>query len=82
MIRTQIQLDERQAAALRQMAVLRKVSMAELVRRAVDEYTASPTEGNIDAKRKAALAAAGRFRSGVTDLGSRHDEHLGEAFRR
>jgi hypothetical protein len=31
-------------------------------------------------RRKRAIAAAGRFRSGVTDLSTRHDEYLEEAY--
>jgi hypothetical protein len=31
-------------------------------------------------RRKRAIAAAGRFRSGVTDLSTHHDEYLAEAF--
>ena len=36
MVRTQIQLSERQAAALKKLAATKHVSIAELIRRAVD----------------------------------------------
>jgi hypothetical protein len=43
-------------------------AMAELIRRAVDIFTASPDTGNIQDLRQLALAATGKFRSGKHDL--------------
>lgn len=83
MVRTQIQLEEQQAAMLRRAAAERHVSVAELIRRSVDLYLSSavcPTSR--EEQRERAIGAAGRFRSGVTDLGEAHDRYLAEAFRR
>ena len=74
MIRTQIQLTERQARALRQLATSEGLSMAELIRRAVDRVLAEPGD---EMRRGRALAAVGKFRSGRGDVARRHDEYLG-----
>ncbi len=75
MIRTQIQLTERQARALRQLATSEGLSMAELIRRAVDRVLAEPGD---EMRRERALAAVGKFRSGRGDVARRHDEYLEE----
>lgn len=80
MVRTQIQLPEEQLATLKRLAALQHTSMAELIRRAVAAFTASPEAGNIRERRQRALAAAGRFRSGSKDLAQRHDDYLAEAY--
>jgi hypothetical protein len=57
------------------------VSMAELIRRAVDLFTASTNADNLQERRQRALAAAGRFHSGHEDIAARHDDYLAEAFK-
>ena len=80
MVRTQIQLPEQQVALLKRLAVQQHVSMAELIRRAVDLLTLSPDAANVKERKERAIAAAGRFHSGRGDLAARHDEYLAEAF--
>jgi hypothetical protein len=82
MVRTQIQLEERQVADLKRIAIRKHVSMAEVIRLAVDRYTASPEAGNLAERKARALAAAGKFRSGVGDISTRHDDYLAEAYRK
>ena len=79
MVRTQIQLTEAQARALKEMAVYRKTSMADLVREAVDQLlsAAGPSQQEL---RVRARSAAGRFRSGLPDLATNHDRYLAEAY--
>lgn len=80
MVRTQIQLTEEQAARLRRLAAHRGVSMAEIVREAVERYmqqTGAADEGELDAR---ALAVIGRFASGQQSVSVDHDLHLDEAF--
>ena len=77
MIRTQIQLTEDQAARLKRVAATRGVSMATLIREAVER---SFQEEDATLRRDRAIAAIGGFRSGYTDVSVRHDEHLVEAF--
>lgn len=81
MIRTQIQLAEQQVSILKQLAARQHTSMAELIRRAVDLFTASPAAENIQERRQRALAAAGQFHSGCSDLAARHDDYLAESYK-
>jgi len=83
MVRTQIQLEEEQAALLRRAAADSHVSVAEIIRRSVNLYlSATPRPVSREEQKRRAIGAAGRFRSGVTDLGEAHDRYLEEAFRR
>ncbi|KFZ44964.1 hypothetical protein KD27_02315 [Smithella sp. D17] len=80
MVRTQIQLPEKQVAFLKKMAVAQHVSMAEIIRQSVDFFAKAKKEGDDEQRRKRAMAAAGRFRSGVNDLAVSHDSYLTEIF--
>jgi predicted transcriptional regulator len=82
MVRTQIQLTEEQAKTLRKLASSRHLSIAELIRRAVDHLIKSNTVVDTGERRKRAIDAAGRFGSGVSDVSTAHDKHLVEAFQR
>ena len=79
MVRTQVQFTEEQIEALRARASREEVSVAELVRQAVEAWIA--TEASWADTRRRALAVAGRFRSGQNDVARRHDDYLSEAFR-
>jgi hypothetical protein len=79
MVRTQIQLTEEQAKALKSLAAARQVSIAELIRQGVDTILRSNTGIDSDEKRRRAIAAAGRFRSGKRDISGKHDKYLAEA---
>jgi Ribbon-helix-helix protein, copG family len=81
MVRTQIQLSETQVAALKQLSALHHTSMAELIRRAVDLFTSAPETGAFIEQKQRALNAAGKFHSGISDVSTRHDEYLTEAFK-
>lgn len=81
MIRTQIQLPESQVALLKQLAVQQHVSMAELIRKAIDLFTRSPEAGGLQETRRRAIEAAGKFHSGCKDIAERHDDYLSEAFK-
>ncbi len=80
MIRTQIQLTEEQARALKLQARREERSMADLVRESVSEYLARRGVVDRTALASRALELAGRFRSGRPDLADEHDRHLDEAF--
>jgi len=80
MIRTQIQLSESQARALKVLAAQRGVSMAGLIRQAVDHLIGEVDEGISVERRQRAMALTGRFHSGVTDLSSQHDRYLTESY--
>ena len=82
MVRTQIQLTEEQARSLKRLAASRQVSIAELIRQGVDTVLRSNTGIDLDEKRRRAIAAAGRFRSGQRDISEKHDKFLAETLRR
>ena len=77
MVRTQIQLTEKQAKVVRKRAIREGVSMAEIIRRLVD--TSVEQDIDLDA-RKRAISASGCVRSGLGDLSTRHDDYLAEAY--
>ena len=81
MVRTQIQLTEAQAQALREEAARQGRSMAELIRDGVDRLLGSGGVSREERKRRA-LAASGKFHSGLKDIARNHDRYLAEAFRR
>jgi hypothetical protein len=80
MVRTQILLTEEQARELRALAAAERRSMADLVRDGVNTLLSSRASGQRDGVTARALAAVGRFHSGVPDLGSRHDDHLADTW--
>lgn len=81
MVRTQIQLTEEQARTLKRLALSRHLSVAELIRQAVDSLIKSGTAIDIEERRKRALDIVGRFSSGKRDISREHDKYLSEAFK-
>ncbi len=51
--------------------------MAHVVREAIDAYVPDEAAAREERVRRA-IAAAGRFRSGLTDVSDRHDDYLAE----
>jgi len=80
MIRTQIQLTEQQAQALKSLAAERGSSVAELIRQGVDDLLQKTSGISIEERRRRAIAAIGRFHSGQKDISTRHDDYLAEAY--
>jgi hypothetical protein len=80
MVRTQIQLTERQFEALKGVASREGVSMAEVIRRALDRVTEYGVTPDREELKKRAIAAIGSGHSDKTDLSSRHDEYVAEAY--
>ena len=78
MVRTQIQLTKEQATVLKKVASEEHVSIAEVVRQAVENLIKSRAYGGDEERRKRAIAISGRFRSGVSDLSTEHDRYLNE----
>lgn len=78
MIRTQIQLTEEQARKLKKLAAAEGRSIADLVRDGVERVLESTGESRRERMLRAAKVF-GRFRSGTTDLASRHDEQFAES---
>ena len=80
MVRTQIQLTEEQARAIKKMAAARHLSSAELIRRAIDNMIKSSPGADPEERRKRAIDIAGKFSSGKSDVSRKHDEYLADAF--
>ena len=80
MVRTQIQLTEDQANALKKIAQSRHLSVAELVRKAVDTVIRSSTVMNIEERHKRAIEIVGKFGSGKRDVSKKHDLYLTETY--
>ncbi len=82
MIRTQVQLTDRQLEALRQASAATGRSVADLIRQGVDQYLAGRSELGREERIERAIGVAGKFSSGRSDVSAKHDRHLAEAFGR
>ena len=80
MIRTQVQLKERQLHRLRILAAERGLSISELVRNGVDNVLAQMEQGAHTTRAQRAISATGRFRSGRGDVARRHNDFLVSAY--
>ncbi len=80
MIRTQIQLTEAQAKRLQELAARQGVSMAELIRRSVDNYIKNYSGWARQDLIERAKEAAGKYQTAETDLAKNHDTYLAEDF--
>lgn len=80
MIRTQIQLTEQQAARIKRIALERGVSMATVIRDAVDQLADDHAE-----RRRAEAwdrfgSVIGRFHGGRGNVAEQHDAQLARAY--
>jgi hypothetical protein len=82
MVRTQIQLTEKQAKVLKRMAQSRQLSVAELIRVAVDRMITSSPMVDIEEKHQRAMDVVGKFGSGKHDVSKNHDAYLSEEYGR
>ena len=80
MVRTQIQLTEKQSKALRQLALQEGISMAEIIRRALEKVVEGQYLPEREELKRRAMAAAGSAHFDVTDLSQRHDNYLEEIY--
>jgi hypothetical protein len=77
MLRTQIQLTEDQARALKALAAQKGVSMPELIRQAVERII---DESDDRERRRRALELLGKYRDPATDVARNHDRYLDEIY--
>ncbi len=80
MVRTQIQLTETQARSLKKVAMDKGTSVAEVIRRAVDNMVQRSPKVSSEERVKRALEIVGKFRSGRRNVSRKHDEYLAEAY--
>ena len=79
MIRTQIQLTESQAREVKRMAEERGVSMAAVIREAIDDHLRRRGGPSWDEIVERAISAVGCGHSGLGDLAERHDDYFVES---
>ncbi len=82
MIRTQIQLTDRQMKKLKAMANARNISVAELIRESVDRMIESPEIISLEERRKRAIAVLGKFHSDKPgeNVSENHDDYLADIY--
>lgn len=80
MVRTQVQLTEDQAKALKKMAASQHQSIAELVRKAVEAMIKTSPLVDSAERQKRAVEIVGKFSSGKRDISKKHDAYLGDAY--
>jgi hypothetical protein len=78
-VRTQIQLTERQLRRLKTLARQRGVSVAELIRRAVDQASDTSLVADEEEMRQRALEVIGKYADPAPDVSEQHDRYLAEA---
>jgi hypothetical protein len=82
MVRKQIQLTEMRVEALKKIAQSRRLSVAEIIRKAVDTVIKSSNVVDIEERHKRAMETVGKFRSGKRDVSKKHDRYLTEAYKK
>ncbi len=79
MVRTQIQLSEKQAKLVKSISAEQGISVSEVIRRAIDSMEKFSMDYDAG-KKKLALEVVGKFSSGKGDISEKHDEYLSRAF--
>lgn len=84
MIRTQIQLTEEQSRRVKEAAEREDVSMAEIIRRAVDFWLETSGTLTREERRQRAVQAVreidGKYHSDSSDVSANHDAYLDEVY--
>lgn len=80
MVRTQVQLSEDDLAELRRLAAEEGVSVSALVRRGVKQVLEAKKKPSREELWARAREVAGKYNSGLPDIGQRHDDYLAEAY--
>jgi len=74
-------LDEEQAVELHRLAAEQGIEVADLVKEAVARWLRETHGVSYEERKRRALAALGRFSSGLHDISGEHDRYLEEAYR-
>lgn len=78
MVRTQIQLTDSQARALKTLAAAEGRSMADIIRESVEALLAGRGVRDPGEVTQRAIAVVGNFHSGLGDLAAEHDRYLAQ----
>ncbi len=76
MVRTQIQITEEQSEKLKKIALQQRTSIAEVIRNAIDQMLKNSTAVSREERKKKALSAAGKYKTGIKNLARDHDDFL------
>jgi hypothetical protein len=79
MVCAQIQLSEDEAVAVKRLARERSVSIAAVIRDAVDQYVSRESGVSLGERWQRSLAAVGGLRSCRSDLSQTHDDEFAAA---
>lgn len=79
MVRTEIELEERQVEALRKLSSASGQSIDDLVRQSVDRLLEFPPMVSRQEIVERAMRAVGGFHSGLKDVSRNHDKYFAEA---
>jgi hypothetical protein len=82
MVKIHIQLTEDLAKALKRISMSRRLSVAELIRSAVDTLITSGTVVDVEERHKRAIEIVGQFSSGKRDISEKHDLYLSDTYRK
>jgi predicted transcriptional regulator len=80
MVSAELEFSPEEYNQLQQLAEKRQTSVSALVRHAVDRMLHQTTLRDRSIRRERAIAALGRFHSGLRDVSARHDDYLAEDF--
>jgi Arc/MetJ-type ribon-helix-helix transcriptional regulator len=84
MIRTQIQLTQEQSRRIKEVAEREEISMAEVIRRAVDFWLETGGTLTKEERRQRAVQAVreidGKYYSDSSDVSANHDTYLDEVY--
>jgi hypothetical protein len=82
MIRTQIQLEPTQERLVRRFAERERISMAEAIRRCIDNALGNEAWDDLSERYRAAAGLVGALSGGqkTADLSENHDAYLDEVF--
>ncbi len=79
MIRMKIQLTDKQAARLKELARSSNESMAAIIRKALDQFLLKQEPDRRTLYRQA-MAVVGKYKAGVPEVSISHDRYLEEDF--
>ena len=79
MIRTQVQFKEEQYQRVKELANQQQISIAAVIRRAVDQLLITRKPGRAALYREA-LKISGKYKADKYDIATKHDHYLDEAY--
>ncbi|MBI5216058.1 MAG: hypothetical protein HY960_09925 [Ignavibacteriae bacterium] len=81
MTQTLIELSDEQMKIIEEMATKRHLTIIEFIKEKLGQFLLNETRKPDVQQKQRALSVAGRFKSGLHDLSTRHDDYLAESLR-